>query len=199
MYERHGYRGTPTYNSWINMKVRCSGKSSNVRDRANYYERGIAVCSRWRDSFPAFLQDMGERPAGMTLDRIDPDGDYCRENCRWAAVREQLRNTRRTRMLEHAGRCQCLQAWADEIGIRAITIARRIDHLGWSVEKALTTPVGATRSGTVHNQRSVQYRGETTNLKALAVQYGINYHTLRQRVLRYGWSLEKALNTPARR
>lgn len=90
-YARVG-RHPPTYNSWRAMISRCYNPRSAWY--ANYGGRGIAVCDRWRQSFDAFLADMGERPDGRTLDRIDSDGNYERGNCRWATPLEQTHNRR---------------------------------------------------------------------------------------------------------
>jgi hypothetical protein len=86
----HGWTGTKTFQSWRSMRARCYIATSHRFDR--YGGRGIAVCDRWRDSFVAFLADMGERPAGKTLDRINNDGNYEPGNCRWATSSEQGRN-----------------------------------------------------------------------------------------------------------
>lgn len=87
---------SPTYVSWQNMIARC--RYPSVPSYANYGARGISVCSKW-NRFDNFLQDMGERPDGMTLDRIDSDGDYEPGNCKWSTRSEQQRN--------HRAGCQC--------------------------------------------------------------------------------------------
>lgn len=85
----HGLRGTPAYKSWDSMIQRCLNKNSTSYKR--YGEAGISVCDKWRD-FPKFLEDMGERPPGTSLDRIDPFGNYEAGNCRWATPTMQSRN-----------------------------------------------------------------------------------------------------------
>lgn len=89
----HGFHGSPTYTSWSCMLQRCSYPKTNGYE--NYGGRGITVCAAWRESFVTFLADMGERPEGMTLDRIDVDGNYESSNCRWADRVTQMANRRK--------------------------------------------------------------------------------------------------------
>jgi hypothetical protein len=118
----------------------------NPKDKnyKHYGGRGITICERW-NSFVLFLADMGERPSGHTIDRIDNDGNYEPGNCRWATMAEQLRNTRRTVHLTHDGRTMCLEDWSRETGIHRGTIYSRL-QLGFTVAEALTLPTTRRRN-----------------------------------------------------
>lgn len=100
------------YQIWLSMKSRCSNPANK-----NYGARGIAVSDRWKN-FNQFLADMGPRPRGFTLDRIDPNGNYSPENCRWASTTTQARNKRNTIWLEFEGQLLSLPDVADRVGVR---------------------------------------------------------------------------------
>lgn len=135
---RHGQSYSPVYRVWLQMLQRCE----NSKDAAfiHYGARGISVCPAWHD-FVSFMTDMGTRPKGYTIDRIDNDGNYEPGNCRWATTKQQLNNTRRNRMIELHGKRQTLSQWCDELGIRFQTLKSRIDNYGWTIERALSEPV----------------------------------------------------------
>ena len=141
MRERHGHATdglSPTYMSWKAMKARCYNPKDKRYHR--YGGRGITICASWRKSFSSFLADMGDRPAGCTLDRIDLDGNYIPHNCRWADRITQARNSINARLLTFQGRTQTVAAWTQELGVKKGLIDSRINKLGWSVERALSTP-----------------------------------------------------------
>jgi hypothetical protein len=139
-----GYAGTRTYKSWSCMVRRCTLKSSN---RWHIYGgRGIKVCEAWKDSFLSFLKDMGDRPLGTSLDRIDSDGDYCKENCRWSGQKEQQNNRRDNFLITAFGKTMTLAEWVKETGIKRQTIVWRIVKSSLSPEEALTRRVSGKRS-----------------------------------------------------
>lgn len=130
---------TRTYQIWANMLQRCGNR--NRPDWIHYGGRGITVCPEWR-KFETFLSDMGVAPDNRTLDRIDNAKGYCKANCRWASYREQRLNSRaHLRPLTFNGETRLLKDWAEHLGLRRVTLSRRINQLGWSVERALSTSV----------------------------------------------------------
>ena len=128
------FKRTPTYNAWINMKQRC--QNANHAQAEDYGGRGIGVCERWAD-FASFLKDMGEKPPGRTLDRIDNDSGYSPDNCRWATRKEQNDNRRNNRLITYEGRTQTAKDWSKELSIPYTTILSRINHLGWDPVQSL--------------------------------------------------------------
>jgi hypothetical protein len=136
---KHGRHGTKEWKAWIGMRYRCSDPKYILWK--DYGGRGIRVCERWKNSFEAFFQDMGAAPSPEhSLDRIDSDGDYSPENCRWATLAQQAGNKRTVRLYEHEGRRLHLADWSRVTGINYGTLMDRI-RSGWSIEKALTVPV----------------------------------------------------------
>lgn len=117
------------------MKARCSNSSNAAYPL--YGGRGITVCDRWKDSFQNFLDDMGERPEGMSIDRIDNNGNYCPENCRWATGKQQCNNLRKNVWLVFEGQRHTISQWSEKIGLTRDTIIRRLQR-GWTVRKTLT-------------------------------------------------------------
>lgn len=109
----HG-KGGPTYKTWASMRCRCR---ENYKMRIYYFDRGITVCARW-NSYEVFLSDMGERPENKTLDRINVNGNYEPENCRWADAKTQQRNKQRTRKLVVDGFSLPIMDIADTLGIK---------------------------------------------------------------------------------
>lgn len=140
---KHGEasRRTPEYRAWVSMRGRCFNK--NDHGYARYGGRGISVCERWMgsDGYSNFLEDMGRKPsADHSIDRIDVNGDYCPENCRWATRIQQQRNTTSNHVVSHNGISKCLAEWAEDVGMNANTLHGRIIS-GWTIERALTEPV----------------------------------------------------------
>lgn len=142
---KHGHAGrgasrAPEYRVYATMLSRCY--NPNVEKFRDYGGRGIVVCDRWRGDggYERFIQDMGRRPVGGSVERIDGSGPYSPDNCRWANAVEQANNRRSNRMIEFNGRTQTLTQWAREAGLSSTTVSDRLKR-GWTVEKALCTPI----------------------------------------------------------
>ena len=135
----HGLSSATEYHSWQAMLKRSGNPNDPAYDR--YGGRGITVCDRWRNSFEAFYEDMGDKPSPRhSVERRENSGNYEPGNCYWATPEQQNRNRRNNLLLTHDGRTQCAAAWAEELKMRASTLYGRLKN-GWSVERALTEPV----------------------------------------------------------
>lgn len=141
----HGHRGvvngkrisSPTYAAWRRLNAYCNNKN-NIH-YADYGGRGITVCERWR-RFENFLEDMGVSPGReFSIDRIDNNGGYSKENCRWATYRQQQRNRRSNRLITLNGVTKTCMEWAEDYGIPPSRLYNRL-WWGWEPERALTEP-----------------------------------------------------------
>lgn len=139
-----GRSTTPEWHAWRNMLQRCS--NPNAQAYHNYGARGLTVCKRW-EKFENFLADMGPRPEGHTLERVNNEKGYKPSNCVWATPEQQNRNTRTSRWLTANGERMLLVDWARRLGTKPTTIWLRLDRYGWSEQDACTTPVGAYKKG----------------------------------------------------
>ena len=123
------------YRIWKAMRCRC--RNPHFKEYYRYGGRGISICEEWDDYavFQNWAYANGYKD-NLTIDRINNDGDYCSENCRWITLKEQQKTRSTCRMIEYKGRTQNMTAWANEFGIKVHTLKCRLNR-GWSVERAL--------------------------------------------------------------
>ena len=187
--QKHGEYGTPMYRMWDAIMQRCFNPNNPAY--VNYGARGITCVPSWRD-YTAFAADIraeiGEKPAAhLSIDRIDNSGPYGPGNVRWATRKEQLNNTRRTRMVTYQGETLPLDTWAERLGVSRHLLYIRLYQDGWSVEQAFTEPRKA------RTMWRITCNGETRTLKEWARHTGIPYDRLHKRLTKLGWSPERAL------
>lgn len=185
--EFHGLRKTSEYNTWCGMRQRC--KNKNAPSYKSYGGRGISVCERWDLSFINFLNDMGKKPSkAHSIERIDNELGYSPGNCRWALIVEQSNNRRTSRLITINGDTKTLAEWAKVSDVSSQVILSRIDKLGWG-ENDLLNPV---------SEKVFAYKNCSCTLTQLSVRIGFNYDTVRQRIEKLGWPIERAIETPAK-
>lgn len=182
---RHGMAGTRVFNTWVNMRQRCQRKTGPEWE--NYGRRGITVCDRWQ-TFENFLADMGEPPPGMSIDRIDNNGNYEPGNCRWATPTQQSRNRRDTVRVVVDDETRLRADLVDTSEIPRTTLRRHIDRYG--AEAAIAGQ---------HRRVSTVYRidGSDLTIDDLVARTGIPKTTLIRHIKQYG--LEAALAGSFRR
>lgn len=138
---KHGFRKSKTYRTWSNIITRCT--NPNYRFYKDYGGRDIRVCERWsgKNGFIHFLEDMGECPPGLTIDRINNNLGYYKENCRWIEQKQNNRNKRNNCLITYNDQTKSLPDWAEKLNINRETLWCRIFRYNWSIKKALTTTV----------------------------------------------------------
>lgn len=138
---KHGYRNTRLYREWQSMKGRCYYSSVNGYER--YGGRGISVCDEWRDNFISFKDWAMAHGYNdeLTIDRINVNGNYEPNNCRWVTQKVQSRNSRTNHLITYNNETHCLVEWAEVLGMPYTVIKNRITRLKWDVKRAFTEPV----------------------------------------------------------
>jgi hypothetical protein len=186
--EKHGDTSggntAPEYTVWVTMIQRCTNPDAFGYER--YGGRGIEVCQLWRNSYIAFLRDMGRRPSDAhSIERVDNDGHYKPGNCIWSNDRNQSRNRVSNKFITAFGKTQILSDWANGAGITASAISKRLAK-GLLPEEALTIAPQRNR------RTSLTLRGETLTVTAWAKRAGKDFSTVNKR-LEAGWSAEDAV------
>jgi hypothetical protein len=182
------------------------GRCHNPKDSAyrSYGGRGIYVCERWRESFECFLEDMGYKPEGLSLERLKNDGPYSLDNCVWADRVTQGNNKRNNVWLEYGGVWRPQGAWAHEYHGKWVDLVARLQN-GWTMEQAL----GVTTAPNLRKARlriirrpnffrSLVYKGENKLLSTWAKERGIKGGILRLRLDKLGWTAGQALEFEAK-
>lgn len=134
---KHGMSRSRIYNVWQKMKMRCYNHKEKSFE--HYGGRGISVCDEWKNSFQAFYDWAMSHgyEEHLTIDRIDVNGNYCPENCRWATMKEQQNNRRNNHIVIYNGRAQTIHQWADELNLNYNNLERNINKRNWDIEKAI--------------------------------------------------------------
>lgn len=144
--EKHNMSGSKLYQVWRAMKSRCYTKKNEYYHR--YGERGIVVCEEWKNSFITFYSWASKNgyEEGLSIERINNDGNYCPENCRWATILEQSNNTCKNVLITAFGETKTLRGWSNDKRCKTSkkNLASRIQEKGWNPEKAIITPVRGT-------------------------------------------------------
>lgn len=194
---KHGMRHTRFYSIWEGVKKRCRNKNSH--NYHNYGGRGIKMCEEWND-FVNFKNDMYESylehvkkygESDTSIERIDNNGNYEKNNCKWATRKEQNRNTRQVKLYEYKGEMLDLAEIARRENMNYRTLRSRILTYGWTLEEALEK---SQFKWAKRKAELFDYKGQKLRLKRIAEAEGINYVTLHNRVKNIGMNLEEAIN-----
>ena len=187
MYNRHGMSDSSEYTSWEGMKRRCF--NPNHKRYSDWGGRGITVCDRWKNSFENFFADMGLKPTSKhSIDRIDNDGDYCPDNCRWATKEQQVNNRKNNRLITIDGVTLNVKQWEKEKGFKTNVITKRLIN-GWDEIDAVLTPLNPSVMITMNEI--------TLSVTQWEVKQGFKKGIIYRRLYK-GWSGSDAITTPVR-
>jgi hypothetical protein len=192
---KHGDWGTTFYQRYAAIKNRCEYEGNEMYE--HYGGRGIEC--EWNsymdfkdDMFGSFNRHVEKHGIDNTsIERIDNDGNYCKENCKWATYEEQARNNSRNIEIEYNGEKKILKNWAEDLGMNYYTLLYRYKS-DWSKEEIFEEDVTHSNG----NNNYLTFQGETMRLTDWAEEYGIKPATLHSRLYQYGWPIEKALTEP---
>lgn len=208
----HGLTESPHYSRWKGMMRRCYDEKNAAYK--NYGGRGIKVHELWHDvaQFSASLPSGYFQ--GAHIDRINNDGDYEPGNIRWSTPKQNSVNKRNTKLLTFNGKTQSQHEWAEELGVTDKIIYDRINNSGWTVERALSTPVmdkaeiskasvaarwgahekkGRPEPMTARRIIRVESRGRIMTMAELSLECGVSAKDLRRRIVELGWPVERAI------
>jgi hypothetical protein len=192
----HGMSQTKENSIWRSMKDRCC--NSNNKTFSYYGGRGIYVCERWRNSFENFFEDMGYCPEGLTLDRIDNDGPYSPDNCRWATLQEQGRNRRDNHWIEYNGESHTLVRWSEILNLSYSLLISRLNKHKWSVKRAFETPYIPSHRRNEKALNFITYCNKTQTLSEWARELNVSPTCLWNRLYRKKMPIEEALSLSSR-
>lgn len=188
-FKKHGLRFHPLYAVFDGMKKRCYNKKD--KSFTNYGRRGISICNEWINNFISFYNwsiKNGYMP-NLQIDRINNNGNYCPENCRWVTAKQNGNNKNNNHLMIYNNETHTISEWSDITGIKQQTIKSRLNISKWSIEKTLTTSLK-------DNNIYIEYKSEIKSLKEWSKMTGFKKETLRRRIFFYKWDIEKALTFP---
>lgn len=181
----HGMSHTRLYRIWRAMIERCTCET-NVGYK-NYGGRGIKVCPQWLEFINFYSEMKSGYKEGLSIDRVNNDGDYCLVNCKWSTPREQNNNRRGNKIIISKGIAKTCAEWSRDLGGNPCLVQLRIKQ-GWTKERAVTEPIN------LYHSKLITFNGMTLTDKEWSLKIGGSRDLVRTR-LRRGWSKEKALTT----
>lgn len=184
---KHGKSQTKAFRTWSTIQSRC--KSQEIAKKSVYADRGILVCNEWLESFENFYRDMGDPPtSNHSIDRIDNNKGYSKENCRWATTKEQALNRRTVKMITHNGVTMCESDWSKKLFGSSSTLSKRIRKYKMSLQEAFDKPNG-------FKNKLITFNGETKTQNAWSIELFDSTTVLYQR-LKKGMSIQEAMTKP---